>query len=125
MQYSDWEIPIAQLMFEDVCVSKSANISPKPTSTYIARVRVAHENSNVPPASVFEKCRELYMGERYINVPDSWGGRPMDSSTDATLSMLASTQAGEDTTEISTVTFDFNPVNPRVSDTAASPSPAK
>ena len=55
MQYADWEIPIAQLTSEDVRISESANITPKITSTYIDRVRVADKNSNVPPGSVFEE----------------------------------------------------------------------
>ena len=125
MQYSDWETPIEQLMVEDGQISERANTSPKPTSTYIARVRVSHENAKVPPGSVFEEGRKLYMGERYINVPESWEDRPTDSSTEATLSTRSSTQAGEDTAELSIVPLEVNQVHPPVSVTVDSPSPAK
>ena len=115
MKYSCWDTPIEQLLAEDGQISERASTSPKPTSDYITRVRVSHENAGVPPNSPFEDARELYMGERYPEVPESWEDRPTDLSTEATLSTLASTQAGEDMVELYTGTLEVNQVHPPVS----------
>ena len=93
MQYADWDQPIMPLLLANARISEKANFSPTPTTAYIARVRVSHENANVPPFSTFEAGRKLYMGDRYPEVPDSWEDRHTDAPTDGTLSTLVSTQA--------------------------------
>ena len=60
----------------------------------------------------FEEGRELYMGSSYVpnQVPDYWEELTMYSSTDNTLTTLASTQAGEYMAEKTTeLTSDLNP----------------
>ena len=108
------------LLIADTRISKRANFSPTPTTAYNARVRVSHENANVPPSSPFEAGREIYMGERYLDVTKSWEYRYKDWSTDNTLSTLASTQVGEDTSEIYVV-LNLNPVQVPASVTTDSP----
>ena len=125
MQYAGWETPIENLLAADSRISERASISPKPTSDYIASVRISHENAGVPPNSPFEDGQRLYMGERYPEVTDSWEYTSTDSSTEDTLLTLASTQAVKDTAELSNSTLEGIQVHPPVSVTVDSPSPAK
>ena len=60
------------------------------------------------------------MGDRYQEVPETWEDRLMDLPTDDTLSTLASTHAGEDTSEITVVLI--NPVPPVIVTTDSPPS---
>ena len=84
-------------------ISERANFSPTATTAYIARCRISHENSNVPVGSTFEAGRKLYMGDRYLEVPDSWEDRHSEAHADDTVSTSVSTQAGEETLELSVV----------------------
>ena len=65
------------------------------------------------------------MGSRYPEVPDLWEDMPKDSSSETALAMLASTQVGEATVEVATGTLEATPVQPPVSVTVTSQSPAK
>jgi hypothetical protein len=51
------------------------------------------------------------MGDRYLEVPDSWEDRHTEAPSDDTVSTSASTQAGEETSELSVV---VNPHPPQV-----------
>ena len=120
MQSANWDKPIMPLLLEHVRINDQSNLSPKPTAAYIERVRVSHENANVPPFSTFEAGRKLYMGDRYQEVPETWEDRLMDLPTDDTLSTLASTQVREDTSEIAVVLI--NPALPVIVTTDRPPS---
>ena len=65
------------------------------------------------------------MGSRYPEVPDLWEDMPKDSSSETALAMLASTQVGEATVEVATGTLEVTQVQPPVSVTVTSQSPAK
>ena len=113
------------MLAADGRVSERANIKLRPTSDYIERVRISHENAGVPPNSPFEDVRRLCMGARYPEVPDSWEDMPKDSSSENALATLASTQAGEAMVEVATGTLEATQVQPPVSVTVTSQSPAK
>ena len=101
-------------------ISERAKFSPTTTTAYIARVRVSHENANIPPSPPFEADMKIYMGEMYLNVHESWEDRHTELPADNTLSTSASTQAGEETSEISVV-LNLNPVQVPASVTTGSP----
>ena len=103
MQYRNWDQPILPLLLVNDRISERANFSLTATTAYIACCRVSHENSNVPSGSTFEAGRKLYMGDRYLEVPDSWEDRHTEAPSDDTLSTSVSTQAGEETSEMSVV----------------------
>ena len=60
------------------------------------------------------------MGDRYSEVPDSWEDRHLEAPSDDTVSTLVSTQAGEETSELSVVA-DPHPLQVPVPTTTGSP----
>ena len=113
MDYVDREKTIERLTADDYRISESAPINQSPTSTYIARVRIAHESANVPPVKCLRTERCVKWGERYVpvQVPESWEDIPMGLSTNATLEAVANTQAGEDKAEQTPTEISSN-INP-------------
>ena len=79
------------------------------------------ESHQIPPL----RTAGGYMGSRYPKVPDSWEDMPKDSSSETALAMLVSTQVGEAMVEVATGTLEATPVQPPVSVTVTSQSPAK
>ena len=63
------------------------------------------------------------MGDRYLEVPDSWEDRHLEALSDDTVSTSVSTQAGEETSELSVVA-DFHHLQVPVL-TTNGPSPTK
>jgi hypothetical protein len=124
-QYEGCDTPVEYLLATDCRVSARANIKPTVTKEYIAGVRISHENAGVPPGSVFEEGRRLFMGGRYPEVLDSWEDRSRDSSSATTIATRGSTQAGEATVEVATGKIAGTQVQPPVSINVTSQSPPK